>query len=67
MEFRLHCHDYYMEVITTLCFGGKIPPEPGLIKMLMNLMISGGRATTRGPDEVPVITSSLFQLLLDHK
>ena len=67
-----------MEVVSTLCFGGDRAPEPDLIKMLMEIIYTekkdAGVITqdltpfTEGKkDKVPVIRSSLLQLLLEHK
>ena len=67
-----------MEVVSTLCFGGQRIPEPGLIKMLMQIIFtenSNSELATQDltpltdgkMDEVPVVRSSLLQLLLEHK
>ena len=60
-----------MEVVSTLCFGRRSAPEPDLITMLMTMMFVERcgviSPTARKLDAVPVITSSLLQLLLEHK
>ena len=67
-----------MEVVSNLCFSGHKPPEPELIKMLMNTVFTekkqdaslGTRDMTpyqADPDHVPVVRSFLLQLLLEHK
>ena len=66
------CHSYFIEVVSTLCFGGESAPEPDLIEMLMDVVfnkdkdlvspIPGGKA-----DTVSVVRSSLLQLLLEHE
>jgi hypothetical protein len=68
-----------MEVVSNLCFGGHKPPEPDLIKMLMNAVFTekkedASALDTRDmtpyqadPDQVPVVRSFLLQLLLEHK
>ena len=64
-----------MEVVSTLCFGGQRIPEPGLIKMLMQIVFTetpNSELTTQDltdgkMGEVPVVRSSLLQLLLEHK
>ena len=71
-DFKQHCHNYFMEVVSSLCFGGQTTPEPSLINMLMKMMFSEEQSiiassSDRKLDAVPVITSSLLQLLLEHK
>lgn len=71
-SFKKFCHNYFIEVVSTLCFGGQSAPEPALIKMLMEVVFTkdkdmvspmpGGKI-----DEVSVVRSSLLQLLLEHK
>ena len=65
-----------MEVVSTLCFGKQAIPEPGLIRMLMDIMLAEGRTVissagdkkrAKKGNKIPVITSSLLQLLLEHK
>ena len=67
-----------MEVVSNLCFGGHKPPEPDLIKMLMDTVFTekseSMEVETRDitpyqvdPDDVPVVRSFLLQLLLEHK
>ena len=65
-----------MEIVSTLCFGGQNAPDPDLIKMLMQLIFIENKKselTTQDltplghRDKVPVIRSSLLQLLLEHK
>ena len=69
-----------MEVVSTLCFGGDSVPEPDLIKMLMEIVYKaeGDRELTQDltflteekEDEkllLPIIRSSLLQLLFEHK
>lgn len=71
-DFTRHCRSYFMEVVSTLCFGGQSAPEPDVIKMLMNMMFAERQSmistsAEKKTDVVPVITSSLLQLLLEHK
>ena len=65
-----------MEVVSNLCFGGHKPPEPDLIKMLMDTVFTAKEDSvdTRDmtpydvdADQVPVVRSFLLQLLLEHK
>ena len=74
------CRDFFMEVVSSLSFGGQTAPEPDLIKSLMETVFAakekGTMFSTRdltpydheSPcDEVPVVRSFLLQLLLEHK
>lgn len=68
-----------MEVVSSLCFGQLTPPEPALIKELLNVVftesekdkVAGTKDFTYSEkektDKVPVIRSFLLQLLLEHK
>ena len=67
-----------MELISTLCFGAHLPPEPAVIKILINTVFTKQQELEVGTrdfspyhetksDEVPVIRSFLLQLLLEHK
>ena len=65
-----------MEVISTLCFESNMinPPEPDLIKMLMNIVFVEGNTTrilspfkNEKADPTPVIRSYLLQLLLEFR
>jgi hypothetical protein len=68
-----------MEVVSSLCFGDQVAPEPELIKCLMETVFAtkaGAMFSTRDItpydhesqcDDVPVIRSFLLQLLLEHK
>ena len=71
-------HSFFMEVVSSLCFGQRDPPEPALISSLMDTVLSTadeeGTVATRELsyreekiDKVPVIRSFLLQLVLDHK
>ncbi len=58
-----------------LCFGGKSAPEPAMIEDLMEVVFTEHSdfvtplidARRREYDRVPVVRSSLLQLLLEHK
>lgn len=74
--FRQHCHSYFMEVVSTLCFGGQSAPEPDLINTLMENFFPSKDTksdvaltflTDGKKDNYPVVRSSLLQLLLEHK
>ena len=76
-EFKSNSQYYFFEVVSTLCFGGQHAPEPDLIKMLLNIIFTEddkGMATRdilplpdEKKDKIPVIRSSLLQLLLEHE
>ena len=73
---RNDCHVFFMEVVSTLCFGYGIP-EDRLIKMLIDTVFSekgGAEVTTKEltyseatTDSVPVIRSFLLKLLVDQR
>ena len=71
------CDDFFMEVVSTLCFGQATVPDGDLIEMLLNLIFTeatsaDGTITStkqltshkQRTDDVPVIRSFLLQLLL---
>ena len=77
--FKQNCHSFFLEVVSSLCFGGRCPPEDALIKMLMDVIFTTKEdmsiatremthaITETRTDTKPVIRSSLLQLLLEHK
>lgn len=78
VTFKRHCHNYFIEVVSTLCFGGHSAPEPDLIKNLMEVVFTedsdlvtphieskGEKSSKSG--KVSVVRSSLLQLLLEHE
>ena len=75
-DFEKNCRSYFMEIVSTLCFGGQNAPDSDLIKMLMQLIFTENKKsglTTQDltplghKDKTPVVRSSLLQLLLEHK
>ena len=65
---KRHCHNYFIEVVSTLCFGGESAPEPALIKMLMDIVYTENKDLVTGNvNKVSVVRSSLLQLLLEHE
>ncbi len=72
-EIRQSCQTFFMELVSTLCFGGRTPPEPDLVKMLLDTIFTEKQETKdfsykeMKTDKVPVIRSFLLQLLLEHK
>lgn len=72
-EIGKSCHTFFMEVVSTLSFGGKTSPEPDLIGMLLSTVFAEREGTKElsyaegHTDPIPVIRSFLLQLLLEHK
>ena len=77
-SIRNSCRAFFMELVSTLCFGTHSAPEPSLIEMLINTVFTERQETEVGTrefspyheaksDKVPVIRSFLLQLLLEHK
>lgn len=77
-EVKKSCRGFFMEVVSDLCFKGQAPPEPDLVKMLLNTVfvekdevsISTKDLTPYKDekiDKVPTIRSFLLQLLLEHR
>ena len=71
---REYCKSFFMEVVSSLCFGQPNPPEPALIKKLLTIVFTEQDMTKdfsysdkEKVDKVPVIRSFLLQLLLEHK
>ena len=76
-QFRNQCKLFFMELVSSLCFGQATPPEPELIKHLLNIVFveKEDKLETKEftysknakKDRVPVIRSFLLQLLLEYK
>ena len=76
-QFRNQCKLFFLELVSCLCFGQSTPPEPELIKHLLNIVFVelGDKLETKQftysknvkKDRVPVIRSFLLQLLLEYK
>ena len=70
---RKSCHSFFMEVVSSLCFGGNAPPEPELINVLMDTILTESKTRELTPykdvkpDDTPTVRSFLLQLLLEHK
>ena len=70
---RKSCHSFFMEVVSSLCFGGNAPPELKLINMLMDTILTESKTRELTPykdvkpDDTPTIRSFLLQVLLEHK
>lgn len=74
-DFEQDCHNYFMEVISALCFGGDCAPEPALMKDLVKLVFTEDsdfispitEAGGSKSNKVSVVQSSMLQLLLEHE
>ena len=73
-RIRGYCKTFFMEVVSSLCFGQTTPPEPQLIEELLKVVFTEKDETKElsysdkeKTDAVPVIRSFLLQLLLEHK
>lgn len=77
-KFEQDCHNFFMEVVSTLCFGNQNLPEAALIEYLMDIVFSedtnlvsplteASGSKRDKSDKVSVVKSSLLQLLLEHK
>ncbi len=72
---KQYCHSFFMELVSTLCFGQSTPPEEELVKELLKLVVTNDDKTRvfsyseniEKVDQVPVIRSFLLQLLMEHK
>ena len=73
-SIRESCRAFFMELVSTLCFGQTTLPEPDLISSLMNIVFQDDEKTKdftysdkAAADKQPVIRSFLLQLLLEHE
>ena len=72
-EIKTSCDRFFIEVVSSLCFGGKVAPEPDLIKVLMDTIFLEKETSEltpyvhQEPDKTPIIRSFLLQLLLEHE
>ena len=64
---------FFIELVSTLCFGQPELPEPELVKHLLNIVFKENSTKDftytekAAADRVPVIRSFLLQLLLEHE
>ena len=73
-DVKASCRKFFMELVSTLCFGGNEPPKPDLIKNLLDTVFVEDR-TTRDltpykndkVDRKLTFRSTLLQLLLQHR
>lgn len=74
-EVKKSGREFFMEIVSQLCFGGRAAPEPDLIKMLLNNVFIKKTDSTQEltpykddkADKIPTIRSFLLQLLLEHR
>ena len=74
-EVKKSGREFFMEIVSQLCFGGRAAPEPDLIKMLLNNVFIEKTDSTQEltpyeddkADKIPTIRSFLLQLLLEHR
>ena len=68
-KIKRDCNNFYVEVISSLCFGGREAPEPELVKTLLDMVLHDTGTSKlllyEPPDSAPTIRSFLLQLLLD--
>ena len=65
---RQHCSRFFMEMVSSLCFGGREVPEPALIQLMLDKVLHDSRSSPllQEGDDKPVVRSTLLQLLLQH-
>lgn len=74
-EVKKSGREFFLELVSELCFGGQGAPEPNLIKMLLDTVFVEKNDSTQEltpykddkADKVPTIRSFLLQLLLQHR
>ncbi|XP_058026835.1 E3 ubiquitin-protein ligase RNF213 isoform X2 [Ahaetulla prasina] len=79
-EFRKLCNNFFIDLVSTMCFKGNNPPEKSVIVELLNLMFVH-KSVLKGPgslytkslspfddvvDKTPVIRSAVLKLLLKY-
>ena len=73
-SFERNCRNYFLEIISNLCFGQYVVPEADLIRMLMQIVFVDNQQTRDltykadgDKDPKPTIRSALLQLLLEYR
>ncbi|XP_064403130.1 E3 ubiquitin-protein ligase RNF213-like isoform X2 [Halichondria panicea] len=72
-KIRKSCNRFFIEVVSSLCFGGMEAPETELVKLLLDTVLRDNQTSRLSPyndeqqDETPTIRSFLLQLLLEHE
>ncbi len=71
LKIKKSCNRFFIEVVSSLCFGGVDAPEPELVKSLLDTVLQDNQTSKLSPykeqDETPTIRSFLLQLLLEHE
>ena len=70
-EFTKHCNDFFIEIVSRLCFGGKETPEVAVLSSLFDIVLHVAEGTEPVASSVkffdtPAVKSFLLQLLLEH-
>lgn len=69
--FKKHCLDYFMSIISTLCFGGVDTPEPALIELLVEILYEEDNLisflVSNKSNTLSGFRSSLLRILMDHR
>uniref|UniRef100_A0A8B9G672 RING-type E3 ubiquitin transferase n=1 Tax=Amazona collaria TaxID=241587 RepID=A0A8B9G672_9PSIT len=81
-QFRQRCNNFFIDVVTTMCFKDNEPPEPEVIQELLNLLFVHRRVLEGSDhptvhtkllspfneevDETPIIRSVMLKLLLKY-
>lgn len=71
-DVKKGCNEFFMELVSTLCFGGEVAPESQLIKMLLDTIFAESTKELTPykevkVDKIPTIRSFLLQLLMEHR
>uniref|UniRef100_A0A8C3MIP0 RING-type E3 ubiquitin transferase n=1 Tax=Geospiza parvula TaxID=87175 RepID=A0A8C3MIP0_GEOPR len=78
--FRQRCNNFFIDMVTTMCFKDNEPPEPEVIQRLLNLLFVHRSLVKDHPavytkflspfndevDETPIIRSVMLKLLLKY-
>ncbi len=70
-KMKDNCNRFFIEIVSSLCFGGRETPESELIELLLDTVLQDRETSTLSPykkrDQTPIIRSFLLQLLLEHE
>lgn len=72
-RFKKDCLAFFVEMVSSLCFGQPVPPEPQLIQLLLNIVFDEENSILRqfqneeSGGTIMHIGSFLLQLLLEYK
>ena len=70
-EIKKHCNDFFIEMVSRLCFGGRELPDTKVFSSLFDMIFPYAESTKLQTIDVkfistPAIKSFLLQLLLEH-